>query len=251
MLGDKHDRWRSFSGRVLDEPLGRKNILGARFFQHFVKFSSPYLFSSPPPNSRATRVTLVGEFVAAWIEFVSRKNRDFFFPSFFDRGACSCDSRWGSRFAEGEEADIECTLTRHPVSRLYSLPDNYNDNEASDDRRRWPAHTRPCSLLFILRSPSLSLSLSPARPPILAPQALGAFVGIRGNFACWQLFHSARESRAPEYYYSIVFQRRAIVFNHNAPLRKFRKAMRYVSRNKPGHRRISERFSATGIVIRP
>lgn len=78
MLGDKHDRWRSFSGRVLDEPLGRKNILGRRFFQHFVKFSSPYLFSSPPPNSRATRITLVGEFVAAWIEFVSRKNRDFF-----------------------------------------------------------------------------------------------------------------------------------------------------------------------------
>ena len=98
---------------------------------------------------------------------------------------------------------------------------------------------------------SFFLSLPPARPPILTPQALGAFVGIRGNFACWQLFHSARESRAPEYYYSIVFQRRAIVFNHNAPLRKFRKAMRYVSRNKPGHRRISERFSATGIVIRP
>lgn len=67
-------------------------------------------------------------------------------------------------------------------------------------------------------------------PPILSPR-LSAFVGIRGNFACWQLFHSARESRAPEYYYSIVFQRRTIVFNHNAPLRKFGKAMRYVSRN--------------------
>lgn len=71
-------------------------------------------------------------------------------------------------------------------------------------------------------------SISPSHP---LPQALGAFVGIRGNFACWQLFHSARESRAPEYYYSIVFQRRTIVFNHNAPLRKFGKAMRYVSRN--------------------
>lgn len=146
-----------------------------------------------------------------------------FSPSFFDRRGDACSRGWRGILVCGRGGRIiECTLTRHPVSRLYSLPDNYNDNEASDDGRRWPAHTRPCSLLFILRS------LPPSHP---LPQALGAFVGIRGNFACWQLFHSARESRAPEYYYSIVFQRRTIVFNHNAPLRKFGKAMRYVSRN--------------------
>lgn len=212
--GDKRDRWRSFSSTVLQ--IARSATVDG-FFERF-RFVATCRISFPEERT-GQRVTVR---VGSGPDRICIPEKSRFFPLPFSMLACATRG-WGGILVCGRGGRIiECTLTRHPVSRLYSLPDNYNDNEASDDGRRWPAHTRPCSLLFILRS------LPPSHP---LPQALGAFVGIRGNFACWQLFHSARESRAPEYYYSIVFQRRTIVFNHNAPLRKFGKAMRYVSRN--------------------
>lgn len=216
--GDKRDRWRSFSSTVLQ--IARSATVDG-FFERF-RFVATCRISFPEERT-GQRVTVR---VGSGPDRVCIPEKSRFFPLPFSIAAAMlvrATRGWRGILVCGRGGRIiECTLTRHPVSRLYSLPDNYNDNEASDDGRRWPAHTRPCSLLFILRS------LPPSHP---LPQALGAFVGIRGNFACWQLFHSARESRAPEYYYSIVFQRRTIVFNHNAPLRKFGKAMRYVSRN--------------------
>lgn len=216
--GDKRDRWRSFSSTVLQ--IARSATVDG-FFERF-RFVATCRISFPEERT-GQRVTVR---VGSGPDRVCIPEKSRFFPLPFSIAAAMlarATRGWRGILVCGRGGRIiECILTRHPVSRLYSLPDNYNDNEASDDGRRWPAHTRPCSLLFILRS------LPPAHP---LPQALGAFVGIRGNFACWQLFHSARESRAPEYYYSIVFQRRTIVFNHNAPLRKFGKAMRYVSRN--------------------
>lgn len=212
--GDKRDRWRSFSSTVLQ--IARSATVDG-FFERF-RFVATCRISFPEERT-GQRVTVR---VGSGPDRVCIPEKSRFFPLPFSMLARATRGWRGILVCGREGRIIECTLTRHPVSRLYSLPDNYNDNEASDDGRRWPAHTRPCSLLFILRS------LPPSHP---LPQALGAFVGIRGNFACWQLFHSARESRAPEYYYSIVFQRRTIVFNHNAPLRKFGKAMRYVSRN--------------------
>lgn len=212
--GDKRDRWRSFSSTVLQ--IARSATVDG-FFERF-RFVATCRISFPEERT-GQRVTVR---VGSGPDRVCIPEKSRFFPLPFSMLARATRGWRGILVCGRGGRIIECTLTRHPVSRLYSLPDNYNDNEASDDGRRWPAHTRPCSLLFILRS------LPPAHP---LPQALGAFVGIRGNFACWQLFHSARESRAPEYYYSIVFQRRTIVFNHNAPLRKFGKAMRYVSRN--------------------
>lgn len=218
--GDKRDRWRSFSSTVLQ--IAHSEIATVDgFFERF-RFVATCRISFPEERT-GQRVTVRA---GSGPDRVCIPEKSRFFPLPFSITAAMlarATRGWRGILVCGRGGRIiECTLTRHPVSRLYSLPDNYNDNEASDDGRRWPAHTRPCSLLFILRS------LPPAHP---LPQALGAFVGIRGNFACWQLFHSARESRAPEYYYSIVFQRRTIVFNHNAPLRKFGKAMRYVSRN--------------------
>lgn len=212
--GDKRDRWRSFSSTVLQ--IARSATVDG-FFERF-RFVATCRISFPEERT-GQRVTVR---VGSGPDRVCIPEKSRFFPLPFSMLARATREWRGILVCGRGGRIIECTLTRHPVSRLYSLPDNYNDNEASDDGRRWPAHTRPCSLLFILRS------LPPSHP---LPQALGAFVGIRGNFACWQLFHSARESRAPEYYYSIVFQRRTIVFNHNAPLRKFGKAMRYVSRN--------------------
>lgn len=212
--GDKRDRWRSFSSTVLQ--IARSATVDG-FFERF-RFVATCRISFPEERT-GQRVTVR---VGSGPDRVCIPEKSRFFPLPFSMLARATRGWRGILVCGRGGRIIECTLTRHPVSRLYSLPDNYNDNEASDDGRRWPAHTRPCSLLFILRS------LPPSHP---LPQALGAFVGIRGNFACWQLFHSARESRAPEYYYSIVFQRRTIVFNHNAPLRKFGKAMRYVSRN--------------------
>lgn len=212
--GDKRDRWRSFSSTVLQ--IARSATVDG-FFERF-RFVATCRISFPEERT-GQRVTVR---VGSGPDRICIPEKSRFFPLPFSMLARATRGWRGILVCGRGGRIIECTLTRHPVSRLYSLPDNYNDNEASDDGRRWPAHTRPCSLLFILRS------LPPSHP---LPQALGAFVGIRGNFACWQLFHSARESRAPEYYYSIVFQRRTIVFNHNAPLRKFGKAMRYVSRN--------------------
>lgn len=96
-------------------------------------------------------------------------------------------------------------------------------------------HTRrPCSLLFILRS------LSPSPRP--------AFVGIRGNFACWQLFHSTRESRAPSAPRRNIIT--PIVF-HGAPLclittHRFesfeKRCVIHCTLTTGHHRRISERF---------
>lgn len=191
MLGDKHDRWRSFSGRVLDEPLGRKNILGARFFQHFVKFSSPYLFSSPPPNSRgtsrATRVTLVGEFVAAWIEFVSRKNRDFFSLP-FSIAVLARATRDGDPGSRKGRRPILNALWHATPSRVYILCPIITTImrllTIEGGGQRTHGRVRYFSFFDLLLF--LSLSLPPARPssPPRLSALLSEFAGILlvGNF---------------------------------------------------------------------
>lgn len=200
--------------------------------------SSPLAVSLFQRRERDNELRL--ESTAARIEFVSRKNPDFS-PSFFDRRGDACSRGWRGILVCGRGGRIiECTLTRHPVSRLYSLPDNYNDNEASDDGRRWPAHTRPCSLLFILRS----------LPPILSPRLsalLSEFAGILlvGNFFIQHANLARRNIITPLCFNGAPL---CLITTHRYESLEKRCVMYRVT---TGHRRISERFSATGIVIRP
>lgn len=170
-------------------------------------------------------------------------------PSILDRRRGICSYEGGEEGGGGiavRTRDIECALTRHPRLALYSLPDNYNDNEASDTIEGGVAkHGRVRYFPFFDLFP-------PLRPPCPSSAAAGFCRNSREFCLLATFSFSTRISRAvraaPEYYYSHCVPRRAIVFNHNAPFRKFRKAMRYTLYvlTTGNHRRISERFSLHG-----
>lgn len=234
--GDKRDRWRSFSSTVLQ--IARSATVDG-FFERF-RFVATCRISFPEERT-GQRVTVR---VGSGPDRVCIPEKSRFFPLPFSIAAAMlarATRGWRGILVCGRGGRIiECTLTRHPVSRLYSLPDNYNDNEASDDGRRWPAHTRPCSLLFILRS----------LPPILSPRLsalLSEFAGILlvGNFFIQHANLARRNIITPLCFNGAPL---CLITTHRYESLEKRCVMYRVT---TGHRRISERFSATGIVIRP